>query len=126
MAYFDNTNNANFYFTSSAPEALYAYPVLSQPSTGEGVNEPTTFAYDWSTAEQLGPTVGSATDSQVVANYGEHHVTFSSFGVLCVCLQSQRRPVRIRGRPTATLGRHTPGTIRRWLANRPNHTTPAS
>ena len=90
MAYFDNTDNANFYFTSSAPEALYAYPVLSQPSTGEGVNEPTTFAYDWSTAEQLGPTVGSATDSQVAANYGEHHVAFSSFGVLCVCLQSQR------------------------------------
>lgn len=68
MAYFNNTNDANPYFTSSTYEELDPYPALSQTSTGECANYQAndTFAYGWG-------MVDSPTSSRAMASYGKYH-----------------------------------------------------
>ena len=74
MAYFD-TNNTNFYSTSSAFGESDAYLFLSQMSATEGVGSTYTygaFTDQWGMAEQPGPKVDEST-SLVAAGYGKHH-----------------------------------------------------
>ena len=63
MAYFNNANDVNPYFTSSADEELDPHSVLSQISAGGWSDIPAfdTFTYGWSMIDQPGPIVGSPT-----------------------------------------------------------------
>ena len=75
MAYFNGTNNASFYSTSSAFGEPDAYPLLSQMLATEGVGSTYTygaFTDQWGMAEQPGPTVDSLT-SLATADYGKYH-----------------------------------------------------
>jgi len=75
MAYFNNTNDANPYFTSSAYEELDPYPALSQTSTGEWADDQAndTFTHGWGMVDQLGPMVDSPTSSRAMVSHGKHH-----------------------------------------------------
>ena len=65
MAYFNNTNNTNFYPTPSASGEFNTYPFLNHASATEDV---TGQVYDTFTSRwQPGPMVGSP------ANHGKYH-----------------------------------------------------
>lgn len=76
MAYFNNTQNTNFYPTPSTFGEPDAYPVLSHTLATEEVNEQTynTFTDRWSAVGQPGFMIGSPTRT----SHGEYHgKTFS-------------------------------------------------
>jgi len=73
MAYFDNTNDANFYPTSDVPRNVDFYPFLGLTSATEKVDmvNNTTFP-DWSMVGQPEPVVYSPTNLWATAsNCGE-------------------------------------------------------
>ena len=79
MAYFNNDDDANPYFTSSAYEELDPYQFLSQTSTGEWANNQADdiFTHSWGMVGQSGPMVDSPTGSRAVASYGKYHCSLS-------------------------------------------------
>ena len=74
MAYFNNTNDANFYSTSYTSGELDAYPVLSLTSATEGANSeaPDTFTNGWGVVRQPGYTVGSPTSLRAGPSFGKY------------------------------------------------------
>jgi hypothetical protein len=76
MAYFNNTNNTNFYSTSFAFGEPDAYPFLSQMSATEDADDSQTYgslADRWGMVERPGPMVGPPTSSWAAASYGSYH-----------------------------------------------------
>jgi hypothetical protein len=73
MAYFNNTNNANFYSTSFAFGEPDAYPFLSQMSATEEVDGNQTYgslADRWGMVDRPGPMVGSPANLRATASHG--------------------------------------------------------
>ena len=80
MAYFDNTNNVNFWSAPSAPLISgepYAYPYLSptlatdnESATSQLHHVPTD---GWGMVRRPGPIVGSPTSLRATASLGERH-----------------------------------------------------
>ena len=101
MAYFNNTNNADFYSTSSGSGEFDGYPFLGQTPTTtiEEANGQThgIYADYWSTASQPGLAVDSSTNPPTTASYGKYHCSLSLIGVLRSGLQSRWiQPLRTR------------------------------
>ena len=88
MAYFNN--NDSYYSTFSTPEVLGSYPFL-QPQTftptGEVYDQETsTFAGDWTAADQSGFMAGPSTIPPATINHGENFDT--CFADLCLTCEA--------------------------------------
>ena len=84
MAHFNNTNDADFYSTSSASEELDANQTPSQRSIGEWADDQVsnTSAYDWNMVERQGLTVRSPTSSRATTSHGKYHCSQIVVGYL--------------------------------------------
>ena len=73
MAYFNNTNNTNFYPAPSASGELEAHPFLSHTSAAEEDNNQMydTSVDQWNMIRQSGPVVGSRANLRATAGYGK-------------------------------------------------------
>ena len=93
MAYFNNTNNADFYSASTGSGEFDGYQFLNQTptTTTEDANGQThgIYADYWSTASQPGLAIGLSTSLPTTANYGNYHCSLSLIGVLRLGLQSR-------------------------------------
>ena len=124
MAYFNDTNNTNFYPTLSAPGELDAYPSLNHTSVTEEFNEQAynTFPYRWGMVGQAGLTANSPTR----ANYGRCH--YNIFVDQCLRHKSQNQCLwlpRTRPRSAVTISRHTLGITGPQLVSGPSTPTSA-
>jgi len=101
MAYFNNTDDANPYSTSSAYEELDPYPVLNQMSVGELADIPAfntpTHGWDMYMIDHPGPTAGSPTGPLPTTSCGKYHC--SLFVVRCL--------TRVSAEPAAPANSYT-------------------
>ena len=127
MAYFNNSNNTDFYSASSASGELDAYPFLNQASAIEeaGGQGYCTCAECQSTVGRPLPMVGSPTSLRANASFGKYHCSTSLIVALRAGLQTQwPRPHRTRPWPTGMTNRHIPGTTGSQSANSPSTSSP--
>ena len=92
MAYFNNTNNAGFYSTSSGSGEFdgYQFPSQMPTTTAEEANGQShgIYADYWSTASQPGLTIDSSISLPTAVGYGKYHCSISLIGVSRLGLQS--------------------------------------
>ena len=109
MAYFNN--NDSYYSTSSTPEELGSYPFL-QPQTftptGEVYDQETsTFAGDWTAADQSGFMAGPSTIPPATKNYNENFDTY--FADPCLTRESPcSTPYVVGSYPAPSYGFYRP------------------